>query len=169
MTRGIKLKTIREKQDAVICDFEEVGDGFMKYAHLLGFASQSPKMRPSEKNDSNLLQECQSGVWLNIRVINGLFYFTADSDAMIIKGILYLLQFVMCGQHAREVAEAEIDFLQRIDMTETLSPGRQNDLQIILHTLQERARLLLSNSKSIQRRKHVNQVSLCLHKERRIS
>jgi cysteine desulfuration protein SufE len=163
------LKTIQEKQDAVINDFEEVGNNFMKYAHLLGFANQSPKMRPSDKNDSNLLLECRSCVWLDIRVINGLFYFTADSDAMIIKGILYLLQFVLCGQHAREVAETEIDFLQRIDMTETFSPGRQNDLQIIIRTLQERAKLLLTSSKSIRRKKHVNQVNLCFDKERKIS
>ncbi len=133
------MKTIPEKQDAIVADFIMMGDEFNRFAYLLELAGQLPVMDSSAKTDTNLVKGCQSSVWLDIRVINGIFYFTADSDTLTIKGILYLLQDILCGQPAIEVSRSKLDFIQRTKLMSAFTNDRQKGVGFIIRTLLDKA------------------------------
>ncbi len=153
------MKSIRDIQDTIIEDSAMIVDDCGKYVHLVGLADQLPKMRQSDKTDLNLVKGCRPLIWLDIRVINGLFYFAADSDTTLIKSILYLLQETLCGQPAREVAEAKLDFLQRTKMITIFKAERQKDAELVIQILQDRARSFLTSRESERRRKNADHVN----------
>ncbi len=137
------MRSIKEKQNEIVADFEAMEDDFLKYSYLVELSTILPAMDDSLKNDSNLVKGCQSHVWMDIKISDGRINFEADSDTMIIKGVLYLLKEVLSGQDVKEVYETEIDFLKKADIMAAFESGRQKGIGFIIGTLKEKARLAL--------------------------
>lgn len=120
--------TINELQDEVIEDFSELSDWMDKYQMLIDLGNELEPLDEQYKTQSNLIDGCQSRVWLQCDEKDGKLYFTADSDALIVKGIIALLIRVVSGHTPREIMDAELYFIDRIGLHEHLSPTRSNGL-----------------------------------------
>lgn len=120
--------TINELQDEVIEDFSELSDWMDKYQMLIDLGNELDPLDEQYKTQSNLIDGCQSRVWLQCDEQEGKLYFTADSDALIVKGIIALLIRVVSGHTPQEIMDAELYFIDRIGLHEHLSPTRANGL-----------------------------------------
>ncbi|WP_423147136.1 SufE family protein [Rubrolithibacter danxiaensis] len=120
--------TINEKQDELIGEFEFLTDWMDKYEYIIQEAKELPVIDPAYKQDQYLIKGCQSKVWLYPEYKDGKLYFTADSDAIISKGLVSLIVRVLSGYTPREIREAELYFIDRIGLKEHLSPTRSNGL-----------------------------------------
>ena len=120
--------TINEAQDEVIEEFNDFTDWMDKYQMLIDLGSELDALDEQHKNDSNLIDGCQSRVWIQCDVKEGRLLFTADSDAIIVKGIIALLIQVLSGHTAKEILDADLYFIDRIGLREHLSPTRSNGL-----------------------------------------
>ena len=120
--------TINDLQDEVIEDFSELSDWMDKYQMLIDLGNELEPLDEQYKTQSNLIDGCQSRVWLQCDEQEGKLYFTADSDALIVKGIIALLIRVVSGHTPREIMDAELYFIDRIGLHEHLSPTRANGL-----------------------------------------
>ena len=120
--------TINEAQDEVIEQFDDFTDWMDKYQMLIDLGNELQPLDEQYKNDSNLIDGCQSRVWIQCDMKDGLLYFTADSDALIVKGIIALLIQVLSGHTAQEILDADLYFIDRIGLREHLSPTRSNGL-----------------------------------------
>ena len=120
--------TINEAQDEVIEEFNDFTDWMDKYQMLIDLGSELDALDEQHKNDSNLIDGCQSRVWIQCDVKEGRHLFTADSDALIVKGIIALLIQVLSGHKAKEILDADLYFIDRIGLREHLSPTRSNGL-----------------------------------------
>lgn len=120
--------TINETQDEVIEEFNDFTDWMDKYQMLIDLGSELDALDEQHKNDSNLIDGCQSRVWIQCDVKEGRLFFTADSDALIVKGIIALLIQVLSGHTAKEILDADLYFIDRIGLREHLSPTRSNGL-----------------------------------------
>lgn len=120
--------TINEAQDEVIAEFNDFTDWMDKYQMLIDLGSELDALDEQHKNDSNLIDGCQSRVWIQCDVKEGRLFFTADSDALIVKGIIALLIQVLSGHTAKEILDADLYFIDRIGLREHLSPTRSNGL-----------------------------------------
>ncbi len=120
--------TINELQDEVIEDFSELSDWMDKYQMLIDLGNELELLDERYKTQSNLIDGCQSRVWLQCDEKEGKLYFTADSDALIVKGIIALLIRVVSGHTPQEIMDAELYFIDRIGLHEHLSPTRANGL-----------------------------------------
>lgn len=120
--------TINEFQDEVIEDFSELSDWMDKYQMLIDLGNELEPLDERYKTQSNLIDGCQSRVWLQCDEKEGNLYFTADSDALIVKGIIALLIRVVSGHTPQEIMNAELYFIDRIGLHEHLSPTRANGL-----------------------------------------
>ncbi len=134
------MKGIKEKQDEIVADFEAMDDDFLKYLYLVELSTMLQSMDESLKNDSNLVKGCQSSVWIDIKISEGRIYFDADSDTMIVKGVLYLLKEVLSGQDIKDVSETDIDFLQRANIMATFGSDRQKGIGFVIGTLKDKTR-----------------------------
>lgn len=134
------MKTIDEIQEEIISEFEEIGDAFDQYAYLLELSVMHPRFPKEEKLPERAVKGCQSHVWLKIDSKDGVFHFTSDSDTLIIKGVLYLLEQCLCGQKCDDVAKAEITFLSRTELMETFESDRQKGIGYVIRALKEAAR-----------------------------
>lgn len=119
---------INEIQDQLIEDFELYDDWADKYEYLIELGKSLSPMDEQYKTEDNRIHGCQSRVWLHAYMENGLLKFTADSDAIITKGIVGLLVKVLSGHAPKEIAEADLYFLKAIGLQEHLSPTRANGL-----------------------------------------
>ncbi len=125
--------TINEIQDEIIDEFSLFGDWMEKYEYLIELGKSLPLIDEQYKTDDHLVRGCQSRVWLHARLgDDGKVYFTADSDAVITKGIIALLIRVLSGHTPREILEADLYFIDRIGLKEHLSPTRSNGLVSML-------------------------------------
>lgn len=124
--------TIKEKQDQIIEDFELFDDWMQKYEYIIQLGKDLPLIADEYKTDDNLIKGCQSRVWLNAQYVDGRLYFTADSDAMITKGLVSMVVQVLSGHTPKEIAEAEIYFVDAIGLRTHLSPTRSNGLLSML-------------------------------------
>lgn len=125
--------TIDEIQDEIIEEFSLFGDWMEKYEYLIELGKNLPLIDPQYKTDDYLVRGCQSRVWLHARRgDDGKIYFTADSDAVITKGIIALLIRVLSGHTPQEIVEAELYFIDQIGLHEHLSPTRSNGLLSML-------------------------------------
>ncbi|NCC72044.1 MAG: SufE family protein [Sphingobacteriia bacterium] len=122
------MKSIEEKGQEIIAEFSLFPDWLDKYNYLIEMGKDIPVIDPKFKIKSNLITGCQSNVWLNAEYKNGLVWFTADSDAVITKGIAHLLIRVFSGQKPDEIINADLHFIEEIGLTEHLSPTRSNGL-----------------------------------------
>ena len=120
--------TINEFQDEVIEDFSELSDWMDKYQMLIDLGNELEPLDERYKTHANLIDGCQSRVWLQCDEKEGKLYFTADSDALIVKGIIALLIRVVSGHTPQEIMDAELYFIDRIGLHEHLSPTRANGL-----------------------------------------
>lgn len=121
--------TINEKQDELIEEFEFLTDWMDKYEYIIQEARELPKIDPAYKQDKYLIKGCQSKVWLFPELRDdGKLYFTADSDAIISKGLVSLIVRVLSGFTPAEIRQAELYFIDRIGLKEHLSPTRSNGL-----------------------------------------
>lgn len=120
--------TINETQDEVIDEFNDFTDWMDKYQLLIDLGGELNVLGEQYKNDDNLIDGCQSRVWIQCDVKNGQLFFTADSDALIVKGIIALLIKVLSGHTAKEILDADLYFIDRIGLKDHLSPTRSNGL-----------------------------------------
>ena len=120
--------TQNEIQDEIIEDFELFDEWIDKYNYLIELGNQLEPLNPKHKNNEYLIEGCQSKVWLHAELDNGKVIFTADSDAIITKGIVALLVKVMSGRKPEEIKDADLYFIDRIGLKENLSPTRSNGL-----------------------------------------
>lgn len=120
--------TINEAQDEVIEEFNDFTDWMDKYQLLIDLGGELNALGEQYKNDDNLIDGCQSRVWIQCDVKDGQLFFTADSDALIVKGIIALLIKVLSGHTAKEILDAGLYFIDRIGLKDHLSPTRSNGL-----------------------------------------
>jgi cysteine desulfuration protein SufE len=120
--------TINEIQDEVIEEFIELEDWMDRYQLLIDLGEEQTPLPEADKVDKNLIDGCQSRVWLQADEIDGRLIFQAESDALIVKGIVSLLIKVVSGHTAEEIADADLYFVEEIGLKEHLSPTRSNGL-----------------------------------------
>ncbi len=120
--------TIQEIQDEIIEEFSELDDWMDRYQLLIDIGSEQEPLDEKYKTESNLIDGCQSRVWLQADYRDGKLWFTAESDALIVKGIVSLLIRVLSGHTPQEILDADLYFIERIGLREHLSPTRSNGL-----------------------------------------
>ena len=120
--------TINEAQDAVIEEFEEFDDWMDRYQMLIDLGNDLAPLEEKYKNEQNLIDGCQSRVWLQCDYVEGHLLSTADSDALITKGIIALLIRVISGHTPKEIMDADLYFIEKIGLRQHLSPTRSNGL-----------------------------------------
>jgi cysteine desulfuration protein SufE len=120
--------SIAEKETEIIESFSLYDDWMEKYEHLISFAKQLPVIDSKYKTEEYLVRGCQSRVWLHADFIEGKVFFTADSDAIITKGIVGLLIYVLSGESPDDIINAKMDFIDTIGLKEHLTPNRSNGL-----------------------------------------
>ena len=122
------MKDINELQDEVIEEFSDFEDWMDKYQLLIDLGNEQEPLDDKYKTESNLIDGCQSRVWLQADYKDGALWFTAESDALIVKGIVPLLIRVLSGHTPQEILDADLYFIDRIGLREHLSPTRSNGL-----------------------------------------
>ena len=122
------MATINELQDEVIEEFSDFDDWMDRYQLLIDLGNEQKALDNKYKTESNLIDGCQSRVWLQADYVDGLLHFSADSDALIVKGIVALLIRVLDGHTPQEILDAELYFIDRIGLRDHLSPTRSNGL-----------------------------------------
>ena len=120
--------TINDVQDEVIEEFEDFTDWMDKYQMLIDLGNELVPLDEKYKNDSNLIDGCQSRVWVQCDYVDGKLRFTAESDALIVKGIIALLIRVLSNHTPDEILNADLYFVDRIGLKDHLSPTRSNGL-----------------------------------------
>ena len=120
--------TIKEIQDSIVEEFSMFDDWMDRYAMLIEMGKDCPMIDAQYRNDNYLINGCQSRVWLHAKMDDGKVYFSADSDAVITKGIINLLIKVLSGQKPSDIVAADMSFLDEIGLKEHLSPTRSNGL-----------------------------------------
>ena len=120
--------TINELQDEVIEEFEGFTDWMDKYQLLIDLGNEQKPLDNRYKTERNLIDGCQSRVWLQADYVDGKMILTAESDALIVKGIISLLIRVLSGHTPKEIIDADLYFIDRIGLKEHLSPTRSNGL-----------------------------------------
>lgn len=120
--------TINQQQDAIIDEFADMDDWMDRYQLLIDLGEEQEPLAEADKVEQNLIDGCQSRVWLQCDDVDGKLVFTADSDALIVKGIIALLVRVLSGQTPKDILDADLYFIDRIGLREHLSPTRSNGL-----------------------------------------
>ena len=123
------MKTIEQCQQELVDEFSDIDDWMDRYSYIIDLGNSLPEIDDSKKTPSNLIEGCQSRVWLDASLDEeGRVYFTADSDAIIVKGIISLLISVLNGHTPDEILNADLHFINDIGLGEHLSPTRSNGL-----------------------------------------
>ena len=120
--------TINEAQDEIIGEFSVFDEWLDKYEYLIELSGLLPAIGEEHRNEQFLIRGCQSRVWVDAELRDGKIYFTADSDAIITKGIIALLIRVLSGRTPQEIVDSDLYFIDRIGLRENLSPTRANGL-----------------------------------------
>ena len=120
--------TINELQNNVIEEFADFDDWMDKYALLIDLGNSLPPLEEKYKTESNLIEGCQSRVWLQADYVDGKILFKGESDAVIVKGIVSLLISILSDHTPQEILDADLYFIEKIGMKEHLSPTRSNGL-----------------------------------------
>ncbi len=124
--------SINEIQDEIIAEFSDFDDWMDRYQLLIDMGSEQEPLEEQYKTEQNLIDGCQSRVWLQADLIDGLVHFRAESDALIVKGIVTLLVRVLSDHTPQEILDANLYFIERIGLREHLSPTRSNGLGAML-------------------------------------
>ena len=129
--------TLEEKKRQVIDDFSLYDEWLDKYAYLIDLGKNLAPFPEEKKTEDNLIKGCQSRVWLDAVERDGLIYFSADSDAVITRGIISLLVSVYSGSSREEIAADDFGFLEEIGLRENLSPTRASGLVSMVERIKE--------------------------------
>lgn len=119
---------IEEVEKDIISEFEIFDDWLDRYNYLIEMGKSLPVVDPKNKTENNLIQGCQSRVWLHAEFRDGKIHFTADSDAVITRGIISLLIRALSNRTPIEIIDAKLEFIDAIGLTQHLSPSRSNGL-----------------------------------------
>lgn len=122
-------------QDQIIEEFSIFDDWLDRYNYLIELASELPAIASDHRTDQYVIAGCQSRVWVDASLRDGLVYYTADSDAIITKGIITLLIRVLAGHTPREILDADLYFIDRIGLSANLSPTRANGLLAMIRQM----------------------------------
>ena len=122
-------------QDAIIEEFSIFDDWLDKYDYLISLADSLPVIDASKRTDKYIIEGCQSRVWVSAELVDGKMHYTADSDAIITKGIIALLIRVMDGRTPKEAANMDLYFIEAIGLGENLSPTRSNGLRAMIQQM----------------------------------
>lgn len=129
------MKTLKETEDEVVDSFSMYDEWLDKYEYLIDLGKNLAPYPESDKTDDKLIKGCQSRVWLNWKMENGKLLFSADSDAIITKGIISLLISIYSGRTPAEIAASDFSFIEKIGLKENLSPTRANGLASMIATI----------------------------------
>lgn len=134
--------TINETQDEIIEEFVELEDWMDRYQLLIDMGEEQEPLPDGEKTEQNLIDGCQSRVWIVCdRGVDGRLTFRAESDALIVKGIVSLVIRVFSGHTPQEILDADLYFIPRIGLTEHLSPTRSNGLLAMIRQIRNYAKV----------------------------
>lgn len=122
-------------QDAIVEDFRSIGDPLSQYEYLLEFAASLPALGIEDRTDRNLVADCQSQAWLALEAKDGRLVLRADSDTLIVRGILRLLIDVLDGQRLADVASADLYFLEEAELMMTFSGARRKGIGSIVSSI----------------------------------
>ncbi|MBR5736465.1 MAG: SufE family protein [Bacteroidales bacterium] len=139
--------TIQEISEQIVEEFSVFDEWLDKYEYLIETGRQMPPIAEEDKTAENLIEGCQSRVWLNCQEKDGRLWFTADSDAVITKGIITLLIRVFDGQTPEDIAAADLSFIDRIGLKDNLSPTRANGLVAMITKIKAYALAFLQKEK----------------------
>ena len=128
MQAKIRAMTINEIQDEIIEEFSGFDDWMDKYQLLIDLGNEQEPLDDKYKTEQNLIDGCQSRVWLQADLVDGKIHFSAESDALIVKGIVSLLIRVLSDHTPQEILDADLYFIEEIGLKEHLSPTRSNGL-----------------------------------------
>ncbi len=120
--------SIQERQEEIIEEFSMFEDWMDKYEYLISLGKELPLIEESKKVEENIIKGCQSRVWLAAELENGNINFTADSDAIITKGIISLMIRILTDSSPKEIIESDLYFIDEVGLKEHLSPTRSNGL-----------------------------------------
>lgn len=120
--------TINDKQQEIIDEFTDIEDWMDRYAYIIDLGNSLPPIDDKYKTPEHLIEGCQSRVWLNADYKDGKIHYTADSDAIIVKGIISLLISVLNDHTPDEILDSDLHFIDAIGLSEHLSPTRSNGL-----------------------------------------
>lgn len=137
---------ISERQDDIVSDFAFFSNWEDKYAHIIELGKDLPVIVAEKKTEENIVRGCQSQVWLEAELKDDLVHFSADSDAIITKGLIALLISVMNEQSPQEILKSEINFIEKIGLNEHLSPTRSNGLAAMLKKMKLYALAFTANT-----------------------
>ena len=127
--------TINEAQDEIIEEFSELDDWMDRYQLLIDLGEGQEPLPEADRTDDNLIDGCQSRVWLVCEPRDGRLFFRAESDALIVKGIVGLLLRVLSGHTPQEILDADLYFIRETGLTEHLSPTRSNGLLAMIRQI----------------------------------
>lgn len=128
-------KTVNQIQDEIIEEFAMFDDWMEKYEYIIDLGKELPLISEDKKTDDRLIHGCQSRVWVAAEIFDGHLKFTADSDAIITKGIISLLIRVLSNQTPEDIVKSELYFIKKIGLQEHLSPTRANGLLGMINRL----------------------------------
>jgi cysteine desulfuration protein SufE len=139
------IQNIQEKQDEIVSEFEIFDDWMQKYEYLIELGKDLPLIQVQLKTDERLIVGCQSRVWLNANCEDGKMQFSADSEAIITKGIIGLLIRVLNDEHPETILKADLKFISDIGLQEHLSPTRANGLNGMIKKMKMEAMKHIQN------------------------
>ena len=128
-------------QEAIIEEFAMFDDWLDKYDYIISLSDSLPEIDPAKRTDKYLIEGCQSRVWVSSELKDGKMFYSADSDAIITKGIIALLNSVMNGRTPEEAANIDLYFIDAIGLGENLSPTRSNGLRAMIAQMKLDARV----------------------------
>ena len=132
--------SLEEKKQSIVDDFSMFDEWLDKYEYIIEWGKKLESFPEDKKTEDRLIKGCQSRVWLDCSVKDGKLYFTADSDAIITKGIISLLISVYSGRSAAEILNDDFSFIEELGLKENLSPTRANGLESMIETIKEFAK-----------------------------
>jgi len=132
--------SLEEKKQSIVDDFSMFDEWLDKYEYIIELGKNLESFPEDKKTEDRLIKGCQSRVWLDCSVKDGKLYFTADSDAIITKGIISLLISVYSGRSAAEILNDDFSFIEELGLKENLSPTRANGLESMIETIKEFAK-----------------------------
>lgn len=133
------METLEERKAAVIEEFSMFDEWLDKYEYLIELGKSLEVFHEEQKTEDKLIKGCQSRVWLDYEMREGLLHFTADSDAIITKGIISLLISVYSDRTPAEIASDDFSFIESLGLKENLSPTRANGLVSMIETIRTAA------------------------------
>ena len=131
------MSTLQDRKEQIIEEFSMFDEWLDKYEYIIELGKNLPVFHEEQKTDEKLIKGCQSRVWLDWKLEDGLLYFTADSDAIITKGIISLLISVYSERTPKEIADDDFLFIEQLGLRENLSPTRANGLASMIDTIKQ--------------------------------